>query len=114
MSHAIFVSSHFNHFMVATNRILINSDTISHIFYYIFVSAYREVLFYVADIRVARRENHSQGTIFQIHLLPILVLSPLGEIAPNGENKRQSQASNEKKNILRCRLEAMGDKFLLR
>ena len=86
--------------MVATNRILVNSDTISNIIYYIFVSAYREVLFYIANILVISWESHSQGTIFQICLFPILVLSPLGKIAPNRDNKRQNQANNEKKNIL--------------
>ena len=73
--------------MVSANRILINCDTISHSIYYIFISVYREVLFYVANIGVFRWENHSQSTIFQICLLPILMLSPLGEIAPNGEDK---------------------------
>ena len=36
--------------MVSANRILINCDTISHSIYYIFISVYREVLFYVANI----------------------------------------------------------------
>ena len=32
-------------------------------------------------------KHHLQCPILQVCLLPILVLSPLGEIAPNGEDK---------------------------
>lgn len=87
MSKAVFISSHFNHFVVATNRILVNSDTFSHVIYYILVSAYREVLLNIANVRVVRWENHSQGPILQVCFLPILMLSPLGEVTPNGKNK---------------------------
>ena len=73
--------------MVA-DRILISSNTISHILNNFFIWAYRKVLFDVSNIWVVRWKNHLQCPILQVCLLPILVLSPLGEIAPNGENKR--------------------------
>ena len=86
--------------LMSANRILISSNTISYIVDNIFISLHIEMLFYVANIRVIRWKHHLQCSILQLCLLPILILSPLGEIAPNGEDKRQSQATNEKKNFL--------------
>ena len=40
-----------------------------------------------SNVRVVRWKHHLQCPILQVCLLPILVLSPLGEIAPNGEDK---------------------------
>ena len=73
--------------MVA-DRILISSNTISHILNNFFIWAYRKILFDVSNIGVVGWKHHLQSPILQICLLPILALSPLGEIAPNGENKR--------------------------
>lgn len=86
--------------LMSANRILISSNTISYIVDNIFISLHIEMLFYVANIRVIRWKHHLQCSILQLCLLPILILSPLGEIAPNGEDKEKSQATNEKKNIL--------------
>lgn len=86
--------------LMSANRILISSNTISYIVDNIFISLHIEMLFYVANIRVIRWKHHLQYSILQLCLLPILILSPLGEIAPNGEDKEKSQATNEKKNIL--------------
>ena len=85
--------------MVA-NRIFVSNNTISYIIYYAFITLHIEMLFDVANIRVIRWKHHLQCSILQLCLLPILILSPLGEIAPNGEDKEKSQATNEKKNIL--------------
>ena len=60
----------------------------SHFLNNFFIWAYRKVLFDVSNIGVVRWKNHLQSTIFQVCLLPILVLSPLGEVTPNGENER--------------------------
>ena len=86
--------------LMSANRILISSNTISYIVDNIFISLHIKMLFYVANIRVIRWKHHLQCSILQLCLLPILILSPLGEIAPNGEDKEKSQATNEKKNIL--------------
>lgn len=86
--------------LMSANRILISSNTISYIVDNIFISLHIEMLFDVANIRVIRWKHHLQCSILQLCLLPILILSPLGEIAPNGEDKEKSQATNEKKNIL--------------
>ena len=40
-----------------------------------------------SNVRVVRWKHHLQCPILQVCLLPILVLSPLGEITPNGEDK---------------------------
>ena len=74
--------------LMSANRILISSNTISYIVDNIFISLHIEMLFDVANIRVIRWKNHFQCPIFQVCLLPILMLSPLGEIAPNGNDKR--------------------------
>lgn len=73
--------------MVA-DRILISSNTISHILNNFFIWAYRKILFDVSNIGVVRWKDHLQCPIFQVSHLPVLVFSPLGEIAPNGDNKR--------------------------
>ena len=85
---------------MSANRILVNSNTFSYVVYDISISLHMEVLLNVANVRVISRKHHLQCPILQVCLLPILMLSPLGEIAPNGEDKRQSQATNEKKNFL--------------
>lgn len=85
---------------MSANRILVNSNTFSYVVYDISISLHMEVLLNVANIRVIRWKHHLQCSILQLCLLPILILSPLGEIAPNGEDKEKSQATNEKKNIL--------------
>ncbi len=79
------------------NRILISSNTISYIVDNIFISLHIEMLFDVANIRVIRWKHHLQCSILQLCLLPILMLSPLGEIAPNGEDKRQDRTTNERR-----------------
>ena len=73
---------------MSANRILVNSNTFSYVVYDISISLHMEVLLNVANIWVIRWKNHFQCPILQICLLPILVLSPLGEIAPNGNDKR--------------------------
>ena len=74
--------------MVLIDRIFININSGSELVYHIFISLHIEMLFDVANIRVIRWKNHFQCPIFQVCLLPLLMLSPLGEIAPNGDNKR--------------------------
>ena len=69
--------------LMSANRILISSNTISYIVDNIFISLHIEMLFDVANIRVIGWKHHLQSPIFQVRLLPILVISPLGEIAPN-------------------------------
>ncbi len=71
-----------------TNRILISSNTISYIINNFLISTNREKLLYVANIRVAGWKRHFQCSIFQVCLLPILVLSPLCEVGPNRDDKR--------------------------
>gem|GEM_PF-6711071 len=71
-----------------TNRILISSNTISYVVYNIFISLHIEMFLNVANVRVISRKHHLQCPILQVCLLPILMLSPLSEIAPNGDNKR--------------------------
>lgn len=67
--------------LMSANRILISSNTISYIVDNIFISLHIEMLFYVANIRVIRWKHHLQCSILQLCLLPILILSTLGEIA---------------------------------
>ena len=74
--------------MMMANRILVGSNTISYIIYNFLISANRKMLFDVTNIRVIGWKHHLQCPILQICLLPILMLSPLGEIAPNGNDKR--------------------------
>ena len=59
----------------------------SHFLSNFFIWAYRKVLFDVSNIWIVRWKNHLQCPILQVCLLPILVLSPLGKIAPNGYDK---------------------------
>lgn len=63
--------------MVA-DRILISSNTISHILNNFFIWAYGEVLFDVSDILIIRWKNHLQCPIFQVCNLQSLMLLPLG------------------------------------
>lgn len=70
-----------------TNRILISSNTISYVVYNIFISLHIEMFLNVANVRVISRKHHLQCPILQVCLLPILVLSPLGEVSPNREDK---------------------------
>lgn len=72
---------------MSANRILVNSNTFSYVVYDISISLHMEVLLNVANIWVIRWKNHFQCPIFQVCLLPILMLSPLGEVSPNREDK---------------------------
>ena len=78
--------------LMSANRILISSNTISYIVDNIFISFHIEMLFDVANIRVISWKHHPQCSILQLCLLPILILSQLGEIAPNGEDKEKINA----------------------
>jgi elongation factor Ts len=55
----------------------------SYIIYNFLISANRKMLFDVVNIRVVRWKHHLQCPILQVRLFPILVLLPLGEVAPN-------------------------------
>lgn len=73
--------------LMSASRILVNSNTFSYVVYDISISLHMEVLLDVANIRVIRWKNHFQCPIFQVCLLPILMLSSLGEVSPNREDK---------------------------
>jgi len=47
---AVFISSHFKHFMVSADGIFIQSDTISNIIDNVIITPYREIFFYVLDV----------------------------------------------------------------